>query len=260
MKIDIDALFDEYLNDFIEKNGNVLSATDIEKKIADLYVEFGNAPCDELGGLSPIEYFNSLPTEELLTLFKEGIEDGDSASDYLCSALEKRVDAEDRLLEMALGKNEELAVCAINVLSAMSLEKSLKKFVEVLSTQKPQATIIDVLTEALCANADIVKEYVIKAYNPNGAGAESFEEVFSNMSKDERVFKLLYACFLNSKSNLAINASYLAKYGDDRALTVLYSTFKRNDLSIIEYSEIKNAIEKLGGEVEDDGRFVRNAH
>ena len=71
MKIDIDALFDEYLNEFIENNGNVLSATDIEKKIADLYVEFGNEPCEALGGLTPIEYFNSLPTVELLTLFKE---------------------------------------------------------------------------------------------------------------------------------------------------------------------------------------------
>ena len=260
MRIDIDALFDEYLNEFIEKNGDVLSATDIEKKIADLYVEFGNAPCDELGGLSPVEYFNSLKTNELLVLFKDGIEDGESASDYLCNALAKRVDAEDGLLEMALSQNEELSVCAINVLATMGLEKSLKKIVEILSTRKLQSSISDVMTEALCANADIVKEEVIKAYKPTGAGAESFEEVFSNMSKDERVFKLLYASFLNSKSNLAINASYLAKYGDDRALTVLYSTFKRNDLSIIEYSEIKNAIEKLGGEVEDDGRFVRNAH
>ena len=120
--------------------------------------------------------------------------------------------------------------------------------------------VCDVMTEALCKHADLVKEDVIKAYNPNGIGAESFEEVFSNMSKDERVFKLLYASFLNSKTNLAINASYLAKYGDDRALTVLYSTIKRKDISIIEYSEIKNAIEKLGGEVEDDGRFVKTAH
>jgi hypothetical protein len=76
MKIDIDALFDEYLNEFIEKNGDVLSATDIEKKIADLYVEFGKVPCEELGGLSPIEYLNSLQTKELLEIFKEGIEDG----------------------------------------------------------------------------------------------------------------------------------------------------------------------------------------
>ena len=184
MKIDIDALFDEYLNEFIEKNGDVLSATDIEKIIAELYVEFGNVPCNELGGLSPVEYFNSLPTDELLVLFKEGIEDGDSASDYLCSALEKRADAEDDLLNMALSQNEELSICSINVLSAMGLEKSLKKFVEVLGACNLPIAVKDVLTEALCANADIVKEDVIKAYKPTGAGAESFEEVFSNMSKD----------------------------------------------------------------------------
>jgi hypothetical protein len=201
-----------------------------------------------------------MPTKELLDLFKEGIEEGSSASDYLCKALETRVDAEDKLLEMALSKDEELSVCAINVLGGMGAKTSLKKFVDVLSQQKMPTNVCDVMTEALCKHADLVKEDVIKAYNPNGIGAESFEEVFSNMSKDERVFKLLYASFLNSKTNLAINASYLAKYGDDRALTVLYSTIKRKDISIIEYSEIKNAIEKLGGEVEDDGRFVKTAH
>ena len=260
MKIDIDALFDEYLNDFIEKNGEILSASEIEKKIADLYVQFGDIPCEKLGGLSPIEYFETMSTNELLGLFREGIEEGDSVSEYLCKVIEKRADAEDGLLDMALCQNEELSVCAINVLGAMGLDKSLKAFVKVLSERKLSSTISDVLTEALCINADKVKEDVIKVYNPIGAGADSFEETFSNMSKDDRVFKLLYAAFLNNKSNLAINAGYLAKYGDDRALTVLYSTIKRNDISILEYSEIKNAIEKLGGEVEDDGRFVRNVN
>jgi HEAT repeat protein len=161
---------------------------------------------------------------------------------------------------MALGENEELSVCAINVLGAMGLEKSLKAFVKLLSEQKLPSNISDVLTEALCLHADLIREDVIKVYNPIGIGADSFEEVFSNMGKDERVFKFLYAAFLNNKSNLAINAAYLAKYGDDRALPILYSTIKRNDISILEYSEIKNAIEKLGGEVEDDGRFVRNVN
>ena len=260
MKIDIDALFDEYLNDFIEKNCSVLSANEIEKKIEELYNEFGNLSNDALGGLSPIEYFKQKPTEELLELFKEGVEEGASASDYLCKALESRKDAEDSLLEMALGKDEELSICAVNVLSGMGAKKSLQKFVQVLAEQRLPVNVSDVITEALCVHADVVKEDVLKAYNPIGLGAESFEEVFSNMSKDERVFKLLYASFLNNKNNLAINAQYLAKYGDDRALTVLYSTIKRKDISIIEYSEIKNAIEKLGGEVEDDGRFVKTAH
>ena len=260
MKIDVDALFDEYLNDFIEKNCNVLSASDIEKKIGELYEEFGNLPCDVLGGITPIEYFKIKPTKELLELFKKGIEEGASASDYLCKALETRPEAEDSLFKMALSKDEELAVCAINVLGSMKAEKSLKAFVKVLGEQTLPVNVSDVITEALCLNADLVKEAVISAYKQNSVGAEAFEEVFSNMSKDERVFKLLYASFLNNKTNLAINASYLAKYGDERALTVLYSTIKRNDISIIEYSEIKNAIEKLGGEVEDDGRFVKTAH
>ena len=258
--IDIDELFNEYINEFIEENTGKLSVSDIEKRISELYAEFCNYKCEELGGLTPIEYLKTFETKELLTVFKDGITSGESASEFLCEVLATRHDAEDELLKMALSKDEELSVCAVNVLGAMGEEKSLNLFVQVLSEKKLPTNVCEVMTEALCSHADKVKESAINAYNPNGIGAESFEEVFSNMSKDERVFKLLYACFLNNKSNLAINASYLAKYGDERALTVLYSTIKRNDLSIIDYSEIKNAIEKLGGEVEDDGRFVKNAH
>lgn len=257
MKIDVDAIFDEYLNDFIEKNAGVLSAVEIEKKIEELYLEFGNIPCDKLGGKTPLEYFGSMDSDRLLELLKEGIDEGESVSDYLCKTLESRLDCEEALTEMALEGEEELAVCAINILGAMGSKKSLVKFVEALSEKKLPSVISDVLTEAVCKNADAVKEEVIKAYKPTGIGAESFEEILSNMSRDERVFKLLYACFLNNRASLALNAQYLAKYGDERALTVLYSTIKRQDISLLEYSELKNAIEKLGGEVEDDGRFVR---
>lgn len=256
MKIDIDELFDEYLNDFIENNSSTLSASDIEKRIEGLYEEFANMPNDELGGLTPFEYYNQMTTESLLNLLKDGVLENGSVSDILCKALEKRSDAEDGLLELAFSSSEELSVYAINVLGAMGNKKSLKAFVDSLSTKKLSQNLIDVMTEAICLNAELVKEEVLKAYKPTSLGAESFEEIFSNMKNDERVFKILCANFLNDSKKLALNAGFLAKYGDDRALPILYSTLKRRDLSLLDYSEIKTAIEKLGGEVEDDGRFL----
>ena len=256
MMIDIDALFDEYLNDFIEENSDKLSASDIEKRIQELYEEFGNLPNDELDGLTPIEYCEKMDTEDLLSSLEAGVLENGCVSDFLCKALEKRNDATSGLIKFAFCENEELSVYAINVLATIGEKESLNLFVDALSSRKISQNVADVMTEALCLNADLVKEDVLRVYNPMKKGADSFEEVFSNMSSDERVFKILCANFLNDSKKLAINAGYLSKYGDDRALSILYSTLKRKDLSLIDYSEIKTAIEKLGGEVEDDGRFL----
>ena len=256
MKIDIDELFDEYLSEFIDNNSATLSASEIEKRIVELYEEFSSLPNEALGGLTPIEYYSNTSTKDLISIFEEEIIEKGSVSDVLCRVLEKRVDAKESLLKFAFSKNEELSVYAINVLGAMGQKDALITFVEVLSKEKLSQTVADVMTEAICLNADLVKEEVLKVYKPTGIGAECFEEILSYMSSDERVFKILCANFLNDGKKLAINASYLAKYGDDRALSILYSTIKRKDISLIDYSEIKNAIEKLGGEVEDDGRFL----
>ncbi len=256
MKIDIDALFDEYLNSFIENNADNLSASEIEKKIESLYEEFASLPNGSLGGLTPLEYYGQMSAEELLGELEEGVLENGSVSDILCKTLEKRNDAKDGLLKFAFCDNEELSVYAINVLGAMGDKESLVKIVDALSSKFFSQNVTDVMTEAVCSNADLVKEDVLRVYKPLGIGAECFEEIFSNMSSDERVFKILCANFLNGKKNLGIKAGYLSKYGDSRALPILYSTLKRKDLSLVDYSEIKTAIEKLGGEVEDDGRFL----
>lgn len=257
MRIDVDALFDEFLDDFISKNLDKYSATEIEKKIEELYESFGNMKNDSLGGLTPIEYFAQMKTEELLSLLKTQVDDGESVSGYLCNVLEKRIDAQDGLIDMAFSTNEELAVYAINILGVLKSVKAFKQFIKAINLKNVSHSIADVMTEAMQGSADLIKEDILAVYKPNCTGADYFEDILSNASQDERIFKILCAEFLNDANNVSINAFYLAKYGDERALPILYSTIKRRDISLVDYGELKNAIEKLGGVVEDDGRFEK---
>ena len=66
---------------------------------------------------------------------------------------------------------------------------------------------------------------------------------------------LLVKNFEDNPNDYSINAEYLGKYGDERALDVLLSTIRRSSLSYLDYKEIKLAIEELGGEIDDDEKY-----
>ena len=46
----------------------------------------------------------------------------------------------------------------------------------------------------------------------------------------------------------ALYAGYLGKLGDDRALEPLMDAAEGNDINYVDFIEIRNAIERLGGE------------
>ena len=63
----------------------------------------------------------------------------------------------------------------------------------------------------------------------------------------EEIFSVLCAAF-KSGENLPMRASYLASYGDERALPMLLDAIDKEDISFVEFQELKYAIEALGGE------------
>ena len=52
-----------------------------------------------------------------------------------------------------------------------------------------------------------------------------------------------------------MRASYLAAYGDERALPILLDKIDEEDITFIEYQELKYAIESLGGSYEKERDF-----
>lgn len=52
-----------------------------------------------------------------------------------------------------------------------------------------------------------------------------------------------------------MHASYLAAYGDSRALPVLLERIAGEDINFLEFRELKYAIEALGGEYTEERDF-----
>ena len=57
-----------------------------------------------------------------------------------------------------------------------------------------------------------------------------------------------------------MRASYLAAYGDERALPVLLDKIDEEGITFIEYQELKYAIESLGGSYEKERDFSNDEY
>ena len=62
--IDIDALFDSYISDYVYKNIGKVKPEEIENNIPVLYEKFGSESLKELDGKTPSTYYEDASTSE----------------------------------------------------------------------------------------------------------------------------------------------------------------------------------------------------
>ena len=89
----------------------------------------------------------------------------------------------------------------------------------------------------------------------NDDATEAMLEILSRVkSRDERIYTLLMTAF-QTDENLSMRASYLAAYGDERALPILLARIEDETLGFVDFQELKYAIEALGGEYNEPRDF-----
>ena len=79
-------------------------------------------------------------------------------------------------------------------------------------------------------------------------GRDIFADILSNFPGEEETFRLLMERFERCEDRRALFASYLAKFGDDRALPVLLAAALDDNTNYLDYVEIVSAIDALGGD------------
>ncbi len=105
----------------------------------------------------------------------------------------------------------------------------------------------DRLADCIKEKADLVIKDAVENYE-KGAEREYMLEIMSRtVIPDEKIFKILLNEFRSDIDNIPLHASYLASYGDARALEYLLDKIDEEGISFIEYKELLMAIEALGG-------------
>ena len=257
--IDIDALFDEYISDYVYSNIGKVKPEEIEDKIPQLYVQFGDTSLSQLDGKTPNTYYCDYNCYELLECLKEHLSTGVAISDFLCEAITKSQDSET-CLESALDEqdSEEFLVYVMNMLLELNSKRGADRYIEFISWDYGDS-VRELATELLSSFVDEVKDKILIAYEEAESDKRAyFTEILSHCKWDDRVFNVLINEFNAHLDNVPLYASYLSKYGDDRAIPYLTAVIEDENISYVDFEELRFAIEALGGAYDKKRDFSKD--
>lgn len=246
--IDIDKLFEKYIKGYVLENIGKVKPEEIENKIPELYVKFGNEKLNELDGKTPSTYYKDFSAFQLVQCLQTHLKQGVEVSDFLCEAL--AVPSSEDALVKAIESDgeEEFIVYIMNMLSDIRSQKCFDRYLQFISWDYGE-TIKELATEHLREWADSVKEKVLALYNQSQERVKEYlVEILVGCSKDDRVFDILIEQFCLNTQNVPLYANYLAKYGDERALPYLMKEIEKEKITYADFEELRFAIEALGGE------------
>ncbi|MDE7075986.1 MAG: hypothetical protein K2O62_01545 [Clostridia bacterium] len=245
---DFDGMFDEKLSEYVKKNADKYREKEWEDIIPKMYARFGDTVIKSLGK-SPNQYYADMDDGQLVAQLRAHLKQGVAVSEFLCNAIEGRK-PEKLLIPLLSGTEDEIAY-ALNLLGAS--REALPEYMRLLTTSESEDvrnTCVDNVKEF----ADDVKEQALDFYK-KGVQREYMLEILSRcVIKDDQIFDILIKEF-RTGDDVSMHASYLAAYGDERALEYLLDKIDEEGITFIEYQELKYAIESLGGSYEKERDF-----
>ena len=225
----------------------------------------------ELDGLTPRQYFDSLCTVEDIVELISIIEEKNGG--ILPLGLYERIKTLDTTFSDDL----------LNILESIQLgeekcftskQKAIVKIAEILALPKFMNALIHIIYQLDDQKSD--EDTITRVMNAIREIGESALEPLINLvensykkgrlygyliltvakiaskNRSERIYRLLKDYFRKSETKI-IEASALSIYGDGRAIPAIRGYVERNleDLSYWEYSQLRNAVLLLGGDMSD---------
>ena len=260
--INFDRAFERYMAEWMKENSEKYKddMDVIEDMMPDVYLEFLKKPADFLDGIAPQDYFEQFDNADMLV-------------SWLCDYIAQGVPVPDLLLERvtALGNPaeksllalvarddlpEETQMTAISLLREMESKAPMQRYIDYIASLEEPSDKGDLCAEALMSMGESVVEPILAALSGAGqTGRDIFADVLSNYPGDERIYELMIERFVTRDERRALFASYLAKLGDERAIPMLKEAAQSPDINYLDYVEVVNAIEALGGERPPEREF-----
>lgn len=261
--INFDQKFEQYMGAWVKNNSEKYkdNMDVMESMMPDVYMQFLAKPATWLGGKAPQEYF-------------EQFDDAGMLVDWMCEYESRSIPVPDLLLDRIgeLGAaaepallalldrtdvQESCAMTAISLLREVESSAPMQKYVDAIAALEEPSERGDMYAESLLNMGWEAVEPMIAALEHSGeTGRDIFADVLSNYPGDDRIFELLMERFASCDDRRALFASYLAKFGDDRALPALEKAAHDLQINYLDFVEISSAIEALGGERPAEREFA----
>lgn len=266
--IDFQYEFNKHVKQWITENMSQCENIDeIENLLPELYMKWIYSPLKILNNLSPELYFQQYKDPKhlidyMLAYIEADMKIPDLLFDHM-TALGKK--AEDQLVFMLsfndqdekanIRRQQNAKVVIIQLLNEMQAEAPMNDYIQIIASRNHVDEIADAAAQALeNLGRKIVDPILQTLYESKNIDAiECFLDIIVNYSGDERVFNFLVTMLTHIHAKKSLYANYLGKYGDERAIPILQKLLNDSDIDYLEYIQIRNAIEELGGNVD----FVR---
>ena len=249
--IDFDGLFDEKLTVYMEENRGKYTEKQWEDIIPKLYKKFGDTYVSKIK-CTPKEYYAKMSDSELVETLRAHLQENIPTPEFLCAEIESR-DMATELFTLLSDEDTSAVSYAINLLG--DDKRAFDEYFAILTENRADEEIRSDIVDIFKMHADEEKKRCLRTYE-KGVATEAMLEILSRVKmRDERVYQILLSAFLSGEET-PMRASYLAEYGDERALPVLLEKIEDRTIGFVEFQELKYAIEALGGEYDEPRDFT----
>lgn len=252
--IDFDKSYSDFVRQWAKENAARLKG-DIEPDAfaGEIYEQWLNRPLPEAGDLSPKEYFGGLSPDRAANILLEYKKAGMDIPSPLIDRLAEN-DCQGCLEKLLDDADEEVFTIAVNLLEEGGSSAHIGKMMEKLLGQESSEDIKGLAAEVLSAHAGEVKEQLLSRSGESIETDMLIADVLVYCKGDDRIYDMLVRLFESGKNN-PLYAGYLGMYEDERALPLLKKRIASPEVGYIEFLELRNAIERLGGDPIEDKDF-----
>lgn len=252
--IDFDRHFAEYTSQWVKEHSrDYKTLEDMEGDMPGVYLRFLNTPASWLDGATPGAFFGKFDdAAELVQWMREYCIKRVPVPDPLQERiLDLGQSCEKSLMELLEDTSAPLdaRMTAVGLLREIESTAPKALYIAWQKNRRQKDELCDNALESLAAmGRDAVPDMMAMLDSCNRAGQEALLDVLSAYPGNESVFLLAMKFFEEDKKRRALFAGYLGRLADERALPVLLKAAGEQNLPYLDYIEIRNAIERLGGD------------
>lgn len=252
--IDFDREFERVTTQWMREHAHEYRDLEaMEDAMPSVYARFLDTPADFLSGKKPGEYFEQFDKPKMLVdwmedYFKQGV----PVPDMLLNRVSALGMAAEGALMPLLTKERtprEARMCAVTLLREIGSVAPMDLYIDWQLTRGKDDEIADNALESLQAMGEAatapMREKISAA---NAEGREALLTLLAGFPTDAALVDMAIALIQSEPRRAAVLADCLGKMGDDRALPALKALAADEDTGYLDYIELRNAIEALGGE------------
>lgn len=254
MLIDFEALYSDFVKKWSAENANKLKKGDPLDYVGEIYSQWLITPLKQTGGLTAAQYFENLSGEQAVNMLAKYYEKKIPVPSPLIDRLARKSEEKHIINLLAVSGGEGLVKLCVSLLEEMDSEAHIPLMAKIM-LGGGSAELRTFAAEILASHAEKAKEILLRQITFTLDENDMYiADVLVYCKGEDKVYRLLEKLFLSGKNN-PLYASYLGMYEDLRALPLLQKRIKDLSVGYVEFIELRNSIERLGGDTPAERDF-----